>query len=204
LEVHGYKPLRKIEPVVLISPTSSIDRRHLGTTDHVVKSDNFRPWWDRQVDAIGFAGALGIVGQHLTKGMTKETFAELGRRLVAAHVKLEKDWSKRFGARDAAHRDVEGRGASEQASADHVPSTTHPRVISTEFGQITISSIGNDLFALRNEGRAELIELVRGVCKGRARWQPRYRNWLLNREKLDEVISELSRAAQPAGKPAQG
>ena len=191
LEQHGFKPLRKIEPVVLISPTSSMNRKHLGPSEHVVKSDNFRAWWDNQTDAIGFVSALGIVGQHLAHGMSKDEFLALGRRLIAAHVKSNRGWSARFavekGAEPPSDRIPEGQ-TNERIPMDH---KSFPLSVGTEFGVVTITRVSDGLLALRNEKNAELIEVIRAACKGKGRWQPRYRNWLLKDADLPEVLMDL-------------
>lgn len=191
LERNGIKPLRKIEPVVLISPTSSMNRKHLGPSEHVVKSDNFRAWWDQQTDAIGLVSALGIVGKHLTSGMSKDEFLALGQRLLSAHVKQDCAWTARFTAEEgsasskspaAEKQTVEGTRAAEQ---------TFPLSVKTGFGVVTITRVSDGLLALRNEKNPELIEVVCGACKGRARWQPRYRNWLLRDADLPTVLMGL-------------
>jgi len=189
LEQHGFKPLRKIEPVVLISPTSSMNRKHLGTSEHVVKSDNFRAWWDKQTDAIGFVSALGIVGQHLAIGMSKEEFVALGRRLVDAHVKPSRDWSARFAvAEQSSRRPSNSTYEGQTNEGVLVDDMSLPRTVRTEFGSVTITRVSDGLIALRNEKNSELIEVVRAACKGKGRWQPKYRNWLLKDADLPEIL----------------
>jgi hypothetical protein len=95
-EENGIKSIQSIEPVVLISPTSSINRTMLPPGSHVVKSDNFAAWWKKQVHSIGLGTALGMVGRHLLNGMSHDDFKALGEQLVSAHVPPKYDWRARL------------------------------------------------------------------------------------------------------------
>jgi hypothetical protein len=86
LKGEGISSIKQVHPVVLISPTSSIDRRKLPADTHVVKADNFVEWWRKQADAIGIGTALGMVSRHFISGMSPEDFVALGSRLAEAHV----------------------------------------------------------------------------------------------------------------------
>jgi hypothetical protein len=66
-----------------------------------------------------------------------------------------------------------------------------PRVIATPFGAIKISQIPDGRFAIRNEDNEELINLVRTSCKGRATWNPRFRNWLASAEALPGILAAV-------------
>lgn len=191
LEQHGFKPLRKIEPVVLISPTSSMNRKNLGAYDHVVKSDNFRSWWDKQTDAIGFVSALGIVGQHLASGLSQDEFVALGERLLSAHVQAKRGWTARFAAAEASTTGSDRVAGEIATDGANLACQRLPGTITTRFGSIMFTRVSDGLVALRNDKNAELIELVRSACKGKGRWQPRYRNWLLKDDDLPTVLMNL-------------
>lgn len=200
-DVHGFRPLRKIEPVVLISPTSSIDRRHLGSDEHVVKSDNFTSWWGKQCDEIGVATALGMFAQHLASGWSPKDFVALGERLVSAHVKATRDWITRFSLQASGKAREFGREKIETAASQAPPKMDYPRTVRTPHGEVTLKRVSENLIALRNEARPELIELVRASCRGKARWQPRYRNWLIAEARIGEVLEALTGKQQQAPHP---
>ena len=86
LKANGITVIQKIEPVVLISPTSTVNRKNLPPNVQIVKSDNFGEWWRKQSEAIGIASALGMMGRHLLSEMSAEDFMALGNQLLDAHV----------------------------------------------------------------------------------------------------------------------
>jgi hypothetical protein len=196
LQRNGISWIRQVNPVVLISPSSSVDRRKLPRDAHVVKSDNFAAWWKEQADSIGVGTALQMLGRHAVSGMSQADFETLGQRLVSSHVPATFDWRAKLGlpsSTDGANgtrpkpRSVE---APKREDAD-APTVDVPGVITTRHGEIRIARIPDGRFALRNDNNDMLIELVRAACKGRARWNPRFRNWLVSGENLPEVLSAL-------------
>ncbi|WP_336985571.1 nuclease-related domain-containing protein [Altererythrobacter aquiaggeris] len=191
LDAYGLDKIREIRPVVLISPTSSVDRRKLPADAHVVKSDNFVSWWKEQSAQIGFASAVGLVGRHLLKGMSQDDFEGLGEQLVRAHTPFKRDWraTLRLPHEDKSKK-TDPQPDEQVPPADSFSNT--PQIIATLHGDITISQIAPDCFALRNEKNDALIEVVRTTCKGHARWNPRYRNWLIQEEQLPEILIALS------------
>ena len=92
LQANEITSIQKIQPVVLISPKSSIDRSKLPTDAHVVKSDNFGQWWQKEADSIGFGTALRMASKHFLSGMSEQDFDALGQRLAAAHQPTDYDW----------------------------------------------------------------------------------------------------------------
>ena len=68
LKANDVHAIREVRPVVLISPTSSVNRTKLSPDAHVVKSDNFAEWWNKQADKIGVGSALGMMGRHMLGG----------------------------------------------------------------------------------------------------------------------------------------
>lgn len=197
----GIKPLRKIEPVVLISPTSSMNRTHLGPSDHVVKSDNFATWWGQQADGIGLVSALGIVGKHLTSGMSQDEYHDLGKRLLSAHVRQESGWSARFAAEEGSASLEEPAGRKQSVDCRWRADQDFPLSVKTSLGIVTVARVSDGLLALRNEKNAGLIELVRAACRGRARWQPRYRSWLLREADLSDILTGLRAGEQRLSRP---
>lgn len=197
LRADGVPTITRIHPVVLISPTSSIDRRQLPPDAHIVKSDNFGAWWRKQADAIGFATALVALGRHLLAGMSQDEFLALGNRLVAAHVAPTVDWHAKLRLPRAA--ETPGRSGSDRSSdrmkAAVGPPAATPSLVSTPHGDVMIARIPDGRYALRNEKNDALIALVRSACRGKGQWNPRFRNWLIPETQLPEVLATLSTIA---------
>ena len=197
LEQEEFKAIHRIEPIVLVSPTSSINRTHLPKGAVVVKSDNFWPWWEEQAEQIGVMKAFGLMGRHLMKGMSHEHFIELGHRLVQAHVPQQVNWCAKLQLPELEARSAPAKGVpgSPKMAADKsvMKKNSEPQIetITTPHGTITIRQINDNCFAIRAEDNAEMIEVVKKACKGRARWNPRYKNWLVDEERFDEVMSLL-------------
>lgn len=199
LAANNMNALRRIEPVVLISPTSSVDRSKLTPGTHVVKSDNFSEWWDKQADGISASTALRIMGKHVFSGMSKADLVAFGQQLIDAHKPLQRNWRAKFGVPEP---DEGSATASLQLAASPSASSTEsgdssvlagvgPWVLTTEHGAVRLSRIPNGAYAIRNEPTAELIEVVKGACKGRGRWNPRFRNWLVEADQIGCVLAEL-------------
>jgi Nuclease-related domain len=197
LEANGHKPLNKIHPVVLISPTSSVNRTKLPAGSYVVKSDNFVAWWQTQADGIGLGTALGMIGRHMSGGLSQEAFVALGKQLADAHVTAKYDWRARLRlpAAEAPAELVEPKPTISQAFSAGSAEANDSLTIATIHGQVTISRIPDGRHALRNEKNDALIELVKRSCKGKARWNPRYRNWLIEEAQLPDVLALLNQPA---------
>lgn len=197
---HQIEAIHTIHPVVLISPSSSIDRRQLPNGAHVVKSDHFSTWWQEQADKIGVSKALGMIGRHMLKGASDEQFKAIGERLVQAHVPRTTDWHAKLGISEN-RTAASSRGTivkSDKLQQDS-PSASRPQqqVIATSSGEITIRKIADDCFALRNDKNPALIEIVRTACKGHGRWNPKYQNWIVPHQQLEKVVASIT-AALPA------
>lgn len=178
LSANGISTVQTINPVVLISPKSSINRKHLGPDDHVVKSDNFGQWWQKQTDDnIGVIAAFSMIGRHLVNGMSEEKFLELGEKLCSAHTPLVRDWEKSLKLSPSSEK-TEGF-------------VDRPTVIESRLGAVTINELADGRFTLRNEPNDELIEIVKASCRGRARWNPRFRNWVFDEPTLPLIVSKL-------------
>lgn len=179
-EQQGITAIRRIVPVVLISPTSSVNRKHLDESAQVVKSDNFSAWWAREAEKIGITEALGMMGRHLFDGLSNDGFLELCQRLCHAHVPPNRNWQVELGLPVVAEQDL-------PLQAEEPVCTGFPRVIETAHGRISISQLPDGRLALKNDRNEALIDIVRSSCRGRARWNPRYRNWVFDADRLDEI-----------------
>jgi hypothetical protein len=195
LKANGIKVIQKIEPVVLISPTSSVNRKNLPADTHIVKSDNFGEWWRRRSEDIGVGRALGMMGRHLISGMSHEDFLALGRQLADAHVPTTYDWRAMLRlplpAGPAKASEAEPMGDEEPAIDNGLGGREAPQLISTPHGDIKITRLKDGRYALRNDKDEALIELVRGACKGKAHWNPRYRNWLVSEDAMPGILSAI-------------
>lgn len=191
LAANGVTAIKQIHPVVLISPTSSIDRRKLPPEAHVVKSDNFGEWWRKQTDRIGLGTALGMIGRHMVRGMSREDLKALGERLVHAHVASTFDWRAKL---RLPHPEAP-KGPYAPPSIPKPPLDVADdalQTVSTPHGAVKINRIRDGRYALRNEKNDALIEIVRCACKGRAQWNPRYRNWLVRHDELPGILAAIT------------
>jgi hypothetical protein len=197
LKAEGIDQIQKITPVVLISPESSVDRKELTSDDHVVKSDNFGAWWTKQAEALPVLTVLGMLGRHVFSGMSKAEFRALGQRLVAAHVPSTAGWSTKMRPNSESPK-VSAEKPQACIKTEETPACIAkdqvPSVIATPFGAIKISQIPDGRFAIRNENNEELINLVRTSCKGRATWNPRFRNWLASAEALPGILAAVQQS----------
>ena len=197
LKANGITVIQRIEPVVLISPTSSVNRKNLPPNVQMVKSDNFGEWWRKQSEAIGAASLLSMMGRHLLSGMSAEDFVALGKKLVDAHVPTTYDWRAMLRLplprEQTEPCDSEPAPPEEEPAIDAVKASRDaPQIISTPHGDIKITRIPDGRYALRNDKDDALIELVRGACKGKAQWNPRFRNWLISEDALKSVLAAIS------------
>jgi hypothetical protein len=194
LDLAGIQTIRQIHPVVLISPTSSVNRTKLPPGTHVVKSDNIGTWWEKQAGQIGVGTALGMFGRHLLNGMSRDDLVALGERLARGHVPPTYDWramlklphpKKPVGASRV--EPTRGRADGALAEGAGVPSR-----VSTPHGDITIHRIPDGRYALRNGKNEALIRLVQTACKGKGQWSPRFRNWLVGEAQLGGILAAIS------------
>lgn len=186
--------INKVVPVVLVNPRSSINRKHLRPGENVIKSDNFRQWLDDQTEAIGIGGALMILGRFAISGMDETKLRDLGRRICRADRPAAFDWAARMGVTDPSRSIPKNRAInSRRTDADlgcKAPFSI-PASIPTPHGEITIRDIGDD-YAVRNPPHPDIIEIVKSVCKGRGKWNPRYRNWLIGKDDIGTVATDLT------------
>lgn len=187
---NGIEWIQTIHPVVLISPTSSVNRKYLPTNAQVVKSDNFATWWADQAGEIGVGQALMMFGRHLLSGMSEDDFRNLGERLVAAHVPQRKNWEARFGLSEK--QPVTQPPAVQVAPATAPTNSDFPEVLTTADGDIRIRRLPDGRFSIRNDGGEALIARVRSACKGRGQWIGKYRNWLVAPDQMPAVVALLA------------
>lgn len=198
LDRNGIQSIHDIHPVVLISPTSSIDRTNLPAGAHVVKSDNFCSWWRHQAEKMSVGKVLGIASRHLLNGMTHDEFILLGQRLVQAHVPSKTDWRAKFGLSEVAPQARFSASSSPRERSrrkEGVQDDAQRRIISTPHGDVTITQVPDGRFAIRNEKNDALIEIVRSACRGNAEWKWRYSNWIVHEDRLEGIITKLTQSS---------
>jgi hypothetical protein len=196
LDANGIKTIHTLHPVVLISPTSSVNRSQLPPETHVIKSDNFADWLNKQFDQIGIGKALGMLGRHLVKGMSADDFLALGDRLARAHVPPTYNWRAmlRLPNLEAPEPPLADDSTTTRPSSPAKPRTEDRQIIPTPLGEVTITRIPDGRFAVRNDKNDALIEVVRCACRGRGQWNPRFRNWLVAEEELPGIVAALHEA----------
>jgi hypothetical protein len=108
---------------------------------------------------------------------------------------------------DAANKQGEHEGKVHPlAKGEYTPypanvSLEEPRLdlspMMTPHGKITFTALGDTDVAIRNPPVEPLIDIVRGTVKGRGRWQPRFKNWIVKVEDYGEVRCQIeARLAQ--------
>jgi hypothetical protein len=208
LEENGY-PNLEVLPLVLVAPTASVDRRQIPDNVTIVKWDQFGDWWERQSAGLS---ALSVVKMSASTFWEKRDTAwlrELGEKLCGAHTPIVFDWKMRLGLAlaDAANKQgEEGGKVHPLAIGESTPypakaSLEEPRLdlspMMTPHGKITFTALGDTEVAIRNSPVEPLIEIVRGTVKGRGRWQPRFKNWIVKVEDYGEVRCQIeARLAQ--------
>ncbi|MGB3710084.1 MAG: hypothetical protein WA985_00175 [Erythrobacter sp.] len=128
---------------------------------------------------------------------------ELGENLCRAHTPIVFDWEARLGLdqADAANKQGEKNGnvhplpEAESTPAPAQVSPHEPKLdlspMMTPHGDITFIALGDTKVAIRNPAVEPLIEVVRGTVKGRGRWQPRFKNWIVKVEDFEAVRCEI-------------
>lgn len=65
-----------------------------------------------------------------------------------------------------------------------------PQKIPTPHGDITIRSTPYG-YAVRNPYNRDIIEIVKAACKGRGKWNPNYKNWIITEADIRQVAEVL-------------
>lgn len=199
----GIEGIKKFVPVVLMSPSSNFSRKHIPNGAIVLKSDQFHRWWTKEADKIGVVKAIGMLSRFAVMGMSDEDMRGLGRRLRRAHTPASYDWHARFAGKDEY---VEENGhepnivsGQKPRQASTIPTnlintTTIPTEFQTRLGQVRIASLQGEDVAIRHAPDPALSQAVEKACRGRGRWNPRYRNWIVGKAVLPEILAELTTA----------
>jgi len=202
LEENEYAYL-EVLPLVLIAPSASVDRRHLPDDVTLVKWDQFGDWWEKQAAGLNAFSVLKMAASAFWETRDTAWLSDLGEKLCEAHTPIVFDWETRLGIEpaNAANqqiaelRNVHPLSATEKGSpptqeaADARKLDLNP--ITSPHGDVTFIALGDTEVAIRNAAIEPLIEAVRGTVKGRGRWQPRFKNWIVKREDFAAVKREI-------------
>ena len=190
-------------PLVLIAPSASVDRRQLPDDVTLVKWGQFGDWWERQAADLNALLAIKMAASAFWEKRDTAWLSDLGEKLCEAHTPIVFDWEARLGINTAnlanqhtaKPRNVHSLSAVENGSPPSQGSTDDhkfdPSPITTPHGNITFIALGDTEVAIRNAAIEPLIEAVRGTVKGRGRWQPRFKNWIVKREDFAAVKREI-------------
>lgn len=63
--------------------------------------------------------------------------------------------------------------------------------VQTRHGPIRLNELEGGDVAIRHAPNENLSTAVKEACRGRARWNPRYRNWIVPADRLDDVLAAL-------------
>lgn len=202
LEINGYGYL-EVLPLVLLAPTASIDRRRMPEDVTVVKSDQFGEWWQRQSNELGALTAIKMAAGTFWEKRDEAWLRELGEKLCHSHAPIVFDWEKRLGLEQMSAPTREAQDVSNVRALEVAHNVTAPvksaasqhksdlSSLTTPFGKVTFVALGDTEVAIRNPPVEPLIEAVRGTVKGRGRWQPRYKNWIVKNEDFAEMRQQI-------------
>ena len=141
----------------------------------------------------------------------KDKVAETCRRHSGRWVPFPKYWMVSFDACRAIVAELGGQAPSKTTEAPKTPSTSEaapapakaketapkangsgevPEAIATPHGDITIkiTKLG---YAIRNPYQPDVIEIVKTTCKGRGKWNGMYKNWLVSKDNISEVVADI-------------
>ncbi|WJY17466.1 nuclease-related domain-containing protein [Alteriqipengyuania flavescens] len=202
LEENGYGYL-EVLPMVLCAPKSSVDRREIPEDVTIVKWDQFPSWWRDQAEKVGVLSAMRMCAGRFWEKRDTNWLRGLGAALCEAHEPITFDWERRLGlgqgdqAEEGARKadNVHRLPVKRNASSPETPSSQQSRLdlspLGTPHGEITFRELGNGEVAIRNPPAKPLIEVVRGTVRGRGRWQPKYKNWIVKAEHFADLREQI-------------
>jgi hypothetical protein len=66
-----------------------------------------------------------------------------------------------------------------------------PTIIQTGDGTITIARLKDGRYTVKNDGSPRMIDLVRTTCRKRAKWNPLFKNWIVEPSMIATISREL-------------
>ena len=188
LSEKGYSDL-SITPLVLVPPTTRLSRKNMPTDVEVRKWDNFESWLRAKIEDVGVKDAFTMVAGRLIHARNVQWLETLGAKLVDAHSPRIVDWPTRLALPSP---------AAPTFDMDKLLET-----VATPYGDIEFRTLTTGDVAFKTPANEVVIEASKAVLKGKARWNARYRNWLvkpedfpeLRRQFLEYLLSRSSLAA---------
>ncbi len=196
------KVFKEIAVFVLVDPRTTIDRKRVDDRHPVYRTDNFYEHWLR------FAGTTPL--QRLFSAGPNETeLRQLSQRLVADHQTPDNNWLAYLGFKPQQLANPNGTSVRfqkpektpparesianppeqpQQDAQDPDPRTScnvshwsHPNIKMTILprGEIALKP----LKSCSENDRNHLADLL----KGKGKWNPRYQNWIIDAQKLDDL-----------------
>ena len=207
-QTHGWPMIKRIEPVVVVSPTTRVGKVRAKGDEAVaiVRSDLFRRWWENDRDI----GHPVVAPWLMASRFSTAQLAELGTALVADHRPAHRDWAAEFGltrrtrelwhattkasptpdsSRSGRHRAAEP--LIEAASAAPYSKPAEARTVETPFGAVILRRVSDGRYALRHEQDERLVEHVGRIGQEHGSWQPRFKNWLVLPTEVEVVAGKL-------------
>lgn len=201
LRRHGWTNFKRIEPVVVVSPTTFVGKTRAkgDETVAIVRADLFRRWWENDRDLGSLPTALWRIGTRLSL----EQLEELGGLLLAEHRPLARDWPARFGLEEdrpempripsATPAFVAKKDRASLEVAEFVSETAVPSEVVTVHGPVSIKRVTDGRYALRHGENDALKEHVKAVGSVHGIWQARFKNWLVPAETMVDVLAALTK-----------
>ena len=134
-----------------------------------------------------------ILGRFAISGMDEMKLRDLGKKICKANRPASFDWRARMGLSSAVTKPQKVPVLPRKRKLASVYYSI-PEAIPTPHGEITIRDIGGD-YAVRNPAHPDVIEIVKGACKGKGKWNARYRNWIVSKDQIASIAADISKKA---------
>lgn len=205
LDYRGFSLIREIIPIVLISPTSSINRKHLPSNAKVMKSDQFDAWRTKQLEAdVGIVQAFSVIKRKLSGESDVHRLHDLCNKLIYDHVPGKFDWRAKFGMQEKTLDPNQMVAFQNPLIPDVITKpeisvvTPVSKIISafsserldTHAGLVTAIFI-EDQIAFEHSPEMPIRAWVEKNCRGRAAWSRKRKQWVANAKDYELIKRDL-------------
>ena len=183
---------------VLVDPKTTIDRKNIDDAEPVYRTDNFYDHW------LAFGGITPLKRLFST-GVDASGLQAIAANLARSHQPPSDNWLRHLGLPPIAEKPRK-RPARLPVKVTTPHNGDQESSVRTTDGKdlqpcsgLNMRTIADGQIALRpptgwsEDQRNELAELV----KGRARWNPRYQNWITDPATAEEVAKHFELGSQP-------